>query len=84
MVAGGRLYFGEYTLYPGGGYDLWLDPGLTERAEALWDLRHSHFLRKAHSGPVRLYADALRAAIDTAGAALSSGLASSQQGATAQ
>jgi hypothetical protein len=63
MVAGGRLYFGEYTLYPGGGYDRWLDPTLTERAEALWDLRNAHFLRKAHRGPVRLYADALRAAI---------------------
>jgi hypothetical protein len=84
MVAGGRLYFGEYTLYPGGGYDLWLDPALTERAEALWDLRQSHFLRKPHRGPLRLYADALRAAIDTAGAALASDPARSQQRATAQ
>jgi hypothetical protein len=84
MVAGGRLYFGEYTLYPGGGYDRWLDPSLTERAEALWDLRHSHFLRKAHRGPLRLYADALRAAIATAGAALASDPARSQQRATPQ
>jgi teichuronopeptide biosynthesis TupA-like protein len=68
MVAGGRLFFGEYTLYPGAGYDRWLDPGLTERAEALWDLSHSHFLRKVHRGPVRLYADALRSAIDRRGA----------------
>ena len=63
MVAGGRLYFGEYTLYPGGGYDRWLDPTLTERAEALWDLRRAHFMHQAHRGPIRLYADALRAAI---------------------
>ena len=74
MVAGGRLYFGEYTLYPGGGYDRWLDPTLTERAEALWDLRNAHFLRKAHRGPVRLYADALRAAIATPSHSHSHGL----------
>lgn len=84
MVAGGRLYFGEYTLYPGGGYDRWLDPALTERAKTLWDLRNSHFLRTAHRGPVRLYADALRAAIDSAGAALASEPSRSQQRATAQ
>jgi hypothetical protein len=64
MVAGARLYFGEYTLYPGGGYDRWFDPALIERAEALWDLRNSDFLRRPHRGLVRLYAEALRAAID--------------------
>jgi hypothetical protein len=64
MVAGDRLYFGEYTLYPGGGYDRWLDSALTERAEALWDLRTSDFLRRPNRGLARLYAEALRAAID--------------------
>jgi TupA-like ATPgrasp len=64
MVAGARLYFGEYTLYPGAGYDRWLDSALIQRAEALWDLRRSDFLRKPHRGLARLYAEALRAAID--------------------
>jgi hypothetical protein len=64
MVAGARLYFGEYTLYPGSGYDIWFDPGLIQRAQNLWDLRCSDFLRKSHRGVVRLYADALRAAIE--------------------
>jgi hypothetical protein len=64
MVAGARLYFGEYTLYPSAGYDCWLDPALTQRAEALWDLRRSNFLRKPRRGLVRLYAEALRTAIE--------------------
>jgi hypothetical protein len=63
MVAGTRLYFGEYTLYPGGGYDCW-DPGLTQRAQNLWDLRGSDFMRKPHRGLARLYTKALRAAIE--------------------
>jgi len=63
MVVGSRLYFGEYTLYPGAGYDE-LDPALLQRAETLWDLRRADFLRKRHRGLVRLYAEALRAAID--------------------
>ena len=79
MVAGGRVYFGEYTFYPGGGYDRWLDPALTERAEMLWDLRNSHFLRRDHWGPARLYADALRAAIDGLSTALESKSAQSRQ-----
>jgi len=64
MVAGNRLYFGEYTFYPGGGHDRGLDQALAERAGQLWDLRASDFLRKRHRGLVRLYAEALRAAID--------------------
>ena len=65
MVAGNRLYFGEYTFYPGGGHDPGLDRALAERAEELWDLRASDFLRKRHRGLVRLHAEALRAAIAT-------------------
>lgn len=65
MVAGNRLYFGEYPFYPGGGHDPGLDRALAERAGALWDLRASDFLRKRHWGVVRLYAEALRAAIAT-------------------
>ena len=65
MVAGGVLYFGEYTLYPAGGYDHWLSSALMERAATLWDLRCSHFLRAAHRGFLRRYAEALREAIDT-------------------
>jgi hypothetical protein len=65
MVVGSRLYFGEYTLYPSAGLlDVGLDPALIQRAEALWDLLSSDFLRKPHRGLARLYADALRAAID--------------------
>lgn len=63
MIAGNRLYFGEYTFYPGGGHDRGLDQALAERAGELWDLRASDFLRKRHRGLVRLYAEALRAAI---------------------
>jgi hypothetical protein len=65
MVVGSRLYFGEYTFYPGAGlYDVGLDPPLIQRAEALWDLRSSDFLRTPHRGLARFYAEALRAAID--------------------
>jgi hypothetical protein len=63
MVAGTRLYFGEYTLYSGGGYECW-DSRLIQRAQSLWDLRRSDFLRKSHRGLARLYAKALRAAIE--------------------
>ncbi len=72
MVAGNRLYFGEYTFYPGGGHDPGLDRALAERAEELWDLRASDFLRKRHRGLVRLYAEALRAAIATGDPGLAS------------
>lgn len=64
MVAGARLYFGEYTLYPDAGYDRWFDPALVQRAQSLWDLRSSDFLRKPRRGLARLYAEALRAAIE--------------------
>ena len=67
MVAGTRLYFGEYTFYPGGGHDPGLDQALAERAEELWDLFASDFLRKRHRGLVRLYTRALRAAIERVG-----------------
>ena len=63
MVAEGKLYFGEFTLYPDAGYDRWGDPALTKRAEALWDLRRSDFFQKSHRGFARLYAAALRSAI---------------------
>jgi len=63
MVAGNRLYFGEYTLYPRAGYGRW-DPRPIQRAQDLWDLRSSDFLRKPHRGLARLYAEALRAAIE--------------------
>lgn len=66
MVAGARLYFGEYTLYPDAGYDVWFDPALVQRAQSLWDLRSSDFLRKPRRGLARLYAEALRAAIEQA------------------
>jgi TupA-like ATPgrasp len=64
MVADARLYFGEYTLYPGAGYDHWFDPELIQRAQSLWDLRSSDFLRKPRRGLPRLYAEALRAVIE--------------------
>ena len=69
MVAGNRLYFGEYTFYPGGGHDGGLDQALAKRAGELWDLRASDFLRQRHWGLVRLYAEALRAAISTSASA---------------
>jgi hypothetical protein len=63
MVAGDRLYFGEYTFYPDAGYDRF-DEALTRRAETLWNLRCSDFLRRQHHGAARLYAEALRAVLD--------------------
>jgi hypothetical protein len=70
MVAGARLHFGEFTLYPSGGYDRF-GQVLTQRAEALWDLRRSYFLRKRHRGLARLYAEALRVALDQSAPSLS-------------
>jgi hypothetical protein len=64
LVCESNLYFGEYTVYPGAGFDRFYDPALIERADALWDLRASGFLRRGHRGLVGLYAEALRAAID--------------------
>jgi hypothetical protein len=63
MVADDGLYFGEYTLYPDAGYDRF-DEALTRRAETLWNLRCSDFLRRQHHGAARLYAEALCAVID--------------------
>lgn len=53
----------------GGGHDGGLDQALAKRAGELWDLRASDFLRKRHRGLVRLYAEALRAAISTSASA---------------
>jgi hypothetical protein len=64
MVAAGRLYFGEATVYSAAGYDMWFDPALARGAELLWDLRWSDFLRRQQRGARRIYATALRAALD--------------------
>ncbi len=54
---------GSIRFIRGGGYGRWIDPSLTERAEALGGLRKAHFMHQVHRGPIRMYADALRAAL---------------------
>jgi hypothetical protein len=61
LVARGRLYFGEITLYPAAGYDGWADPAVALRLARCWDLRKSAFLMADRSGPLGVYARALRA-----------------------
>jgi hypothetical protein len=63
MVAGGRLYFGETTVYSAAGFDMWFDADRTHHAETLWDLRASGFLRQPRRGLAGRYATALHAAI---------------------
>ncbi|WP_137929896.1 ATP-grasp fold amidoligase family protein [Mesorhizobium comanense] len=61
LVTDDRLYGGEIVVYPGAGYGTTTNPAFAGEIELLWRLDQSAFLRRQHSGVVRLYADALRA-----------------------
>jgi hypothetical protein len=62
LVSEGRLFAGELTVYSSSGYERLANPGLEAELTAAWDLRRSHFLRTAHRGLARVYAEALAAA----------------------
>ena len=62
------LYGGEITVYSASGYGTWSNPDIAGNIERHWDLRRSDFLRRAHRGATRLYADALRAELDRSAA----------------
>lgn len=61
LVTDEQLYGGEITVYTAAGFAVWSNPAIMADIEARWRLEHSDFLRRRHRGPVRLYADALRA-----------------------
>jgi hypothetical protein len=64
MIARGRLYFGELTVYSAGGYDTWNTPAISQALAQAWDIRKSAFLTTPQRGLLRLYAKALRAVLD--------------------
>lgn len=61
LVTDHCLYAGEIVVYPGAGYGTTTNPAFAGEIERLWRLDQSAFLRRAHKGVTRLYADALRA-----------------------
>ena len=62
LVTATGLFGGELTVYSGSGYSTCTNPAFRNRAEQLWDLRRSWFMRQRHSGMVALYVEALRRA----------------------
>lgn len=61
LVTDKGLHAGEICIYSAAGYGTWTNPAIAERIEQLWRLEDSAYLRRRHSGPARLYAEALRA-----------------------
>ena len=59
LVTERGLYGGEVTVYSTSGYGTWSNPVIAQNFERLWDIRKSHYLRKQHRGPARIYAQAL-------------------------
>jgi hypothetical protein len=64
---GGPLYGGEITVYPRAGHTTPAGSPLDDAIMAGWDLRVSHFLTAPQHGWARLYAGALRRALEAAG-----------------
>ncbi|MCC6982357.1 MAG: hypothetical protein IT535_03715 [Bauldia sp.] len=65
-LAGGAIYFSEFTFYPAAGY-AWIDhDGLNRRYTGAWDLRRSWFLATSQRGWRGRYAEALRSILDGA------------------
>lgn len=62
LVTGNGLLAGELTVYTAAGFERWENPAIAADIAEAWDLRNSWFLRQAHRGPARLYAEALIAA----------------------
>ncbi|WP_246675314.1 ATP-grasp fold amidoligase family protein [Mesorhizobium sp. B2-3-4] len=61
LVTDERLFAGEVTVYTAGGYSTWSNPAIMAGIEQHWRLDHADFLRRPHTGFVRLYAEALLA-----------------------
>ncbi len=61
MWNGEQLYFCEITVYPGGGYRAYSDPGIVEVMTRSWNIADSWFLRTPQSGWRRHYAAWLKA-----------------------
>lgn len=66
----GEIWFSELTIYSLGGYAWIGEPHLMELRNDLWDLRRSWFLTTPQTGWRRVYANALRRRLDSAGSAL--------------
>jgi hypothetical protein len=60
MWNGTTLYGSEITIYPAAGLAPIVNPDVEAQVLLGWELEKSHFLRAARSGPVALYAAALR------------------------
>jgi hypothetical protein len=60
MWNGTTLYAGEITVYPAGGIHDISNPTAHALLFDGWDLTVSHFLTARHTGPKRVYAEALR------------------------
>lgn len=73
LLANGKLYIGELTVYPLSGFTNLHVAGLPERWRAAWDLRKSWFLSAPQPGWRGLYARALRARLDARAAGQSGG-----------
>ena len=61
LVTDDCLYAGEIAVYSAAGYATWTNPAIVREIERCWRLDQSAFLRRRHSGAVRLYAEALSA-----------------------
>lgn len=64
MVAGGKLYGGEITVYPTAGLMTNSDPQVLKKMGECWDLRKSWFMSTAQSGWRALYKNVLMRSID--------------------
>lgn len=63
-LVGGKIYFSELTFYPYGGLDWDSIDTLADLTAETWDLRKSWFMTTPQKGWRRLYAQALRLALD--------------------
>lgn len=68
-LVSGEIYFSELTFYPDGGLDWDSIDSLMDLTAETWDLRKSWFMTTPQKGWRRLYAQALRLALDGAIAA---------------
>ena len=67
FVVDGRVFVGEFTVYPRSGFHTFRDAELEADWARLWDLRKSRFLSTRQPGWRGLYARALRAHLDSRG-----------------
>ncbi|MFA6153081.1 ATP-grasp fold amidoligase family protein [Mesorhizobium sp.] len=65
LVAEDGLYGGEIAVYTAAGYATWTNPAITKEIERCWQLGQSAFVRRQHRGVAHLYAEALRASIQS-------------------